>query len=81
MTPLRPANGDGWGLSQLQLGGANRSLHHTDHTTELLSQRAVHSEPRGNGLVKILAPDFEIDRLIRPPQLMPGLPSLHADVR
>ena len=35
-------------LISCRLGGANRSLHHTDHTTELLSGRAVHSEPRGN---------------------------------
>ena len=41
-------------------------------------KRALHSEPRGNGVVEISAPDF---RLIRYPLSMLGLPDLHADVR
>lgn len=77
----RPGNGDGWGISQPQLGGANKSLHHCDHTTELLSQRAVHSEPRGDGMVKLSARGFGIDRLIRRPLFMLCLPNLLADVR
>ena len=68
-------------LVSCSLAALTSPCNHSDHTTELLSQRAVHSEFRGDGAVNLSAPGLGIDRLIRRPLFMLGLPNSRADVR